>query len=397
MQFKSPVRLFILLFGFIFIFIAVSSVVIAVSFFNMLLDTKKENNTPAISYHSTDQDSVDSKYQEAPAIKEENQRTEHEDQSVKGLALSFPPPPSILRKPLTGEACEAAINSSPFYRDPKSQAAKAQMALATEGRTEDADVLREISCFPQAAWIIGGSPAEARARVEEINARAADQNKIALFVLYNIPSHTTPAWRSGLKNEVYRDWVGAVAQGIGIRRAWIVLEPDALPLATGLSLNDQAIRLGEIRDAVEILKKHSLNVRVYLDAGHSFWKTPDAISALLLKAGIARADGFIVNVSNYQLLPDELIFGRAVSARTGNTSFIVDTSRNGNGPPSDKEWCNARGRALGLKPTIKTGEPLVDAYLWIKPPGESDGDCNGGPPAGKFWLEYALDLARNAL
>src|SRR3989344_4156586 len=346
MQFKSPVRLFILLFGFIFIFIAVSSVVIAVSFFNMLLDTKKENNTPAISYHSTDQDSVDSKYQEAPAIKEENQRTEHEDQSVKGLALSFPPPPSILRKPLTGEACEAAINSSPFYRDPKSQAAKAQMAL---------------------------------------------------FVLYNIPSHTTPAWRSGLKNEVYRDWVGAVAQGIGIRRAWIVLEPDALPLATGLSLNDQAIRLGEIRDAVEILKKHSLNVRVYLDAGHSFWKTPDAISALLLKAGIARADGFIVNVSNYQLLSDELIFGRAVSARTGNTSFIVDTSRNGNGPPSDKEWCNARGRALGLKPTIKTGEPLVDAYLWIKPPGESDGDCNGGPPAGKFWLEYALDLARNAL
>jgi endoglucanase len=39
---------------------------------------------------------------------------------------------------------------------------------------------------------------------------------------------------------------------------------------------------------------------------------------------------------------------------------------------------------------------LVDAYLWLKKPGESDGTCNGGPKAGEFWLDRALELARNA-
>lgn len=42
-----------------------------------------------------------------------------------------------------------------------------------------------------------------------------------------------------------------------------------------------------------------------------------------------------------------------------------------------------------------TGNTFIDAFLWVKPPGESDGTCNGGPPAGKFWLDYALGLIRN--
>ncbi len=35
------------------------------------------------------------------------------------------------------------------------------------------------------------------------------------------------------------------------------------------------------------------------------------------------------------------------------------------------------GRALGETPTTKTADPLVDAYLWVKRPGESDGECKG--------------------
>ena len=54
------------------------------------------------------------------------------------------------------------------------------------------------------------------------------------------------------------------------------------------------------------------------------------------------------------------------------------------------------GRALGSPPTTDTGDPLVDAFLWLKKPGESDGQCNGGPKAGKFWQEQALELAKNA-
>jgi endoglucanase len=33
--------------------------------------------------------------------------------------------------------------------------------------------------------------------------------------------------------------------------------------------------------------------------------------------------------------------------------------------------------------------------LWVKPPGESDGYCQGGPAPGEFWLEYALGLVKN--
>ncbi|MGV9627830.1 glycoside hydrolase family 6 protein [Streptomyces sp. NPDC003487] len=98
--------------------------------------------------------------------------------------------------------------------------------------------------------------------------------------------------------------------------------------------------------------------------------------------------------------------------------FVIDTSRNGLGawtPPPGKytgdpeAWCNAPGRGLGPRPTADTGVPLVDAYLWLKIPGESDGSCTrntGGtidpeygivdPPAGVWWPDQAHTLARNA-
>ena len=49
-------------------------------------------------------------------------------------------------------------------------------------------------------------------------------------------------------------------------------------------------------------------------------------------------------------------------------------------------WCNPPGAGAGLRPTASTGVPLVDAYLWIKTPGESDGACaiNGGARAWDF-------------
>jgi endoglucanase len=75
--------------------------------------------------------------------------------------------------------------------------------------------------------------------------------------------------------------------------------------------------------------------------------------------------------------------------------FVIDTSRNGKGPKGTR-WCNPPGRGLGAPPTTETGNPLVDAFLWIKTPGESDGECNGAPKAGQWWPRYALGLARRA-
>ncbi|MER5876786.1 glycoside hydrolase family 6 protein [Streptomyces sp. NPDC001910] len=56
------------------------------------------------------------------------------------------------------------------------------------------------------------------------------------------------------------------------------------------------------------------------------------------------------------------------------------------GPPSP--------RRRGRRPP--GAEPALDAYLWIKRPGESDGECEGGPAAGQWWPEYALEPARGS-
>ncbi len=104
----------------------------------------------------------------------------------------------------------------------------------------------------------------------------------------------------------------------------------------------------------------------------------------------------------------------------GIKHFVVDTSRNGAGPwvATDaqkalgdvQDWCNPPDRGLGKRPSSVTGNTLIDAYLWIKIPGESDGSCNrwlpsGSPdpvrnmtdPAAGVWFpEMALELAKNA-
>ena len=80
-------------------------------------------------------------------------------------------------------------------------------------------------------------------------------------------------------------------------------------------------------------------------------------------------------------------------ATPANTHFVIDTSRNGQGPWDwaaagyadagvAQDWCNPPDRGLGVVPTTQTGNDLVDAYLWIKVPGESDGACTRDGSAG---------------
>ena len=53
-------------------------------------------------------------------------------------------------------------------------------------------------------------------------------------------------------------------------------------------------------------------------------------------------------------------------------------------------WCDAPGRAVGDDPTLQTGASNVDAFLWVKVPGEADG-CIAG--AGQFVPDRAFELA----
>lgn len=207
---------------------------------------------------------------------------------------------------------------------------------------------------------------------------------------------------------------------------------------------------------------------VYLDGTHSGWLGVGDISDRLIKAGVERASGFFLNASNYIQTERLVKYGTWISdcihlsqktwwepgwcasqyypanpsdfstwglsdaeydkayADTGlardvskQAHFVLDTSRNGTGPWSgpaaaypgapagaDPEtWCNPPGRGVGALPTTSTGNALIDAYLWIKVPGESDGKCYRGtggpldpergiedPAAGAWFPQQAREL-----
>jgi endoglucanase len=288
-------------------------------------------------------------------------------------------------------------NDGGFYVDPNSNAAK-QAAAWAKDNPSDAQAMRTLAAQPTGTWF-GSWNSNIQTDVHNLVTAAAAQNQTPVMVAYNIPNRDCGGASSGgAKTPAdYQSWIGQFAQGLGQSKALIILEPDALALISCLSDGELQTRLGLLAGAVTALKQDR-NAKVYIDAGHSNWVDPAKMAGELKSAGIDRADGFSTNISNFRLTADEVAYGQKVSAQAGNKHFVIDTSRNGNGPNGD-QWCNPRGRAIGAKPTTQTGNALVDAFLWIKVPGESDGnsgECNGGPAAGTWWPHYALKLVRNA-
>jgi endoglucanase len=185
-----------------------------------------------------------------------------------------------------------------------------------------------------------------------------------------------------------------MAAGLGRQPAAIILEPDALPAMDCLNAGQRRQRTSLMREAVRTFNART-RAAVYLDGGNPIWKRPAAMAPRLRAAGVRNARGFSVNVSNFVQTDRSIAFARDLAGRIGGgVKAVIDVGRNGNGPGSDP--CNPPGRALGQPPTTSTGDPLIDALLWIKPPGQSDGTCNGGPNGGVFWVEYALGLVRRA-
>ncbi|MFJ2111401.1 MULTISPECIES: glycoside hydrolase family 6 protein [unclassified Streptomyces] len=288
----------------------------------------------------------------------------------------------------------------PFWVNPDGNAARQVTAYTDRGETANAELIRKIADQPTGEWITPDAPQK---QVKGFTEAAAGADREALLVLYNIPHRDCGQFSKGgaADGDAYRAWVEEVARGIGDRSATVILEPDALlHLVDGCTPDEfHEERYDLLKGAITRLKRQPATT-VYLDAGNAGWQTPDALFEPLQWAGIADADGFSVNVSNFYPTDASKDFGKRLSAKVGGKPFVIDTSRNGNGPYTKgdpgENWCNPPGRALGERPTIQTGDPLVKAYLWIKRPGESDGDCKGGPKAGDWYEEYALGLARNA-
>jgi endoglucanase len=394
------------------------------------------------------------------------------------------------------EACGAKQLFAP--RPPK--AAKQQVALLkSEGKKVEAALISKMIETPHAVWLVQGTPKEVKQQARQVVSEASDKGRVPVFVAYNIPFRDCAQFSAGgaTTKQAYLDWIDGVAKGIGSGEVIVILEPDGLgiipwynPFGSRESwLPDPNVlewcqpseadpataasdRFEMLSYAVTALKANP-NTKVYLDGTHTGWLGAGDAADRLLQANVKEADGFFLNVSNYQESARLEKYGAWVSkciwfadpesgswggghsewcasqyspadpndfstwsltdqwyadnvesqswvpypGAAGLEHFVIDTSRNGQGPwtyagaPGDiQDWCNPPDRGVGERPTLNTGDPLLDAYLWVKVPGESDGQCNRweppgsedpvrgmmNPSAGEWFPEMALELATNA-
>ncbi|PFG34122.1 glycoside hydrolase family 6 protein [Sanguibacter antarcticus] len=255
----------------------------------------------------------------------------------------------------------------------------------------DKALLAKIALTPQSIWIGDWTSASgAKDSVATYTGNAAAAGKTGTLVIYAIPGRDCGNYSGGgVATSEYASWIDTVASGIK-GEPFIVLEPDAL--AQLGDCEGQGDRVGYLKYAAQKLSE--AGGRVYLDVGHSGWLTASTAADRLKQIGFDYAEGFALNTSNYQTTADSRAYGESISAAVGGKPFVIDTSRNGNG--SNGEWCNPRGRALGEQPSLVSDGTHLAAMLWVKLPGESDGSCNGGPSAGAWWQEIALEMAGNA-
>ena len=342
--------------------------------------------------------------------------------------------------------------STRFFVPPPASGAVAQAAqLAGSGDLKDAALLARMVTTPQAVWFNSGTPAQVEKQARTTMAEAALERSVPVLVAYDIPGRDCAQYSAGgaLDQADYDAWADGLAAGIGNGKAVVILEPDSLgnmpsdcDLPSSVYPFTDAERTAEVGYAASALEQDP-NVSVYLDGTHSAWQSVGTITQRLLAAGVQNTQGIYLNVSNYQPTPQLTDYGTWISdciamvtdpsnwsyGQPGNcasqyypatpgdfstwdlstqwyaqnldgavadTHFVIDTSRNGNGPtsmsayaaaPYDQSaatvstlasgnWCNPPGSGLGLSPTADTGVPLLDAYLWVKTPGQSDGQCD---------------------
>jgi endoglucanase len=282
------------------------------------------------------------------------------------------------------------ITGASFWVNPGSNAKlTADSWRAT--RPVDAAAMDKIAAHPQAQWFTGWSN-DVRRDVDAIVSAVTSAGAVPVLVAYNIPQRDCGQLSAGGETvNGYAAWISNFADGLAGRKSVVILEPDALAQLNCLSADDQTTRINLLQYAVQVLRaKGGL---VYLDGGNASWRSAGDQAARLIRANVAAADGFALNVSSFQYTSNSIAYGKSISDRIGGKHFVIDTSRNGLGPTADNAWCNPAGRALGPVATTSTADAAADAYLWIKSPGESDGSCGGAPVAGAWWADYALGLA----
>ena len=323
----------------------------------------------------------------------------------------------------------------------------------------EAKAIRKVKQYPTGLWLdsiahVANLPlwlAEAKKQQQ-----ASGKPTLSLVVVYDLPNRDCAANSSAGELKVsengaarYRtEFIDVIANHFKTYSDLpivVILEPDSLGnLVTNMNLPKCAdSRSTYVDSTVYAIQKLQLpNVSIYLDAAHAGWLGWDHHRESLIKVykkvlkqagGNDMIRGFATNVSNYTHLYNrdgaamessdpcynELVYMKKLlvglsDSGVKNKGFIIDTSRNGKGGIRKVwgHWCNIKGAGLGERPRAAP-EPFIDAFFWVKPPGESDGisdpsqprfdaECASSesapnaPQAGVWFQSYFLDLVRNA-
>ncbi|KAL2118733.1 hypothetical protein VTJ04DRAFT_8393 [Mycothermus thermophilus] len=267
------------------------------------------------------------------------------------------------------------------------------------------------------------------------------RKQIVGLVLYNLPDRDCSAGESageldstkdGL--QLYKDtFVKPYAEKLAAAKDLtfaVVLEPDSLAnLVTnlGVPLCERAADVYREGIAYAISSLQFDHVHLYIDAAHGGWlgwdpnlplAAKEFATVLKLAGEGKKIRGFATNVSNYNPFNalvrenytewsnswDESHYASSLAphleAEGLPAHFIVDQGRVHLPGAREEwgEWCNVEPAGFGPKPTTNTNNTYVDALVWIKPGGESDGQCGmaGAPRAGEWFDEYAQMLVKNA-
>ena len=346
-----------------------------------------------------------------------------------------------------------------------------EIDISIAAHPEDAALLEKVKQYPTAIWLdriaaIDGVNGRQSLATHLDNALALQgTNKkpyVTLIVVYDLPNRDCAAKASsgellieqdGLNKykTQYIDKIASIIKAHPNQRIVAVVEPDSLPnLATNMGVAKCAASASAYREgsayAIKTLSEASANVFLYLDSAQSGWlgwpdnqqKMTTIFKEVLDAAGgVDKIRGFASNVSNYTVLDaskppqdifdyqsnpchDELTFVAQISAAYAsagitNNHFLIDTGRNGVGGIRHDwgYWCNNIGAGLGERPRAEPGPAGVDAYVWVKPPGESDGTSDSSaarydefcgkedaakpaPEAGQWFDSYFVALAKNA-
>ncbi|BCJ45970.1 glucanase [Actinoplanes ianthinogenes] len=299
---------------------------------------------------------------------------------------------------LSAGAAEAGTISGTLYREADSTAV-ARWVAANPNDYRTATIRDKIASQPASRWFANFNLSTIGSEVAGYVGAANAAGQIPVLTAYGIPNRDCGGASAGGAPDLnqYQNWISAIAGSLGNRTAIVILEPDSIALQTCLSSSEITARDNALATATRTLKAANPNAKVYLDAGHSAWNSATEQANRLAAAGVANADGFYTNVSNFNGTSAETAYGRAIINALNGRGItgkhqVVDTSRNGG---ASGDWCgdDNTDRRIGTYPTTATNDGNVDAFLWVKPPGEADG-CKYA--AGSFQPDLAYSLATGA-